>query len=97
MSARRVCHLLMSGELSDVLPSEDSRLMDAANPVQVDGTVRSDTGAIERRENAMVKILLEAAPVTVVVLGGGHDLSNNVPPSCEYVRIKTRRYAEAAE
>jgi len=89
--------LMMSGELDEVLPIDDITLLKAANPVQADGTVRLDWEIIERREDAMVKHLLEGGQVTVVVLGGAHDLSNNIPKSCEYVRVKTRRYAEAAE
>ena len=89
-------HLLMSGELNAVLPVDDARLLKAAYPVQQDGTVRLDLQAIERREDAMVKNLLAGGPVTIVVLGGAHDLSDNVPKSCEYVRLATKRYMAAA-
>lgn len=89
--------LLMSGELDAVLPVEDAALLKAANPVQNDGTVRLDEDVIRLRENAIVGHLLEGGPVSVVVLGGAHDLSNNLPESCEYIRVQTKQYAQTAE
>lgn len=89
--------LLMSGELDEVLPVEDAGLLKAANPVQQDGSVRLDEEIIRSREAAIVGHLLEGGPVSVVVLGGAHDLSHSLPTSCEYIRVRTRQYADAAE
>jgi len=49
------------------------------------GTFRQDRVCI-------VDELLADGPV-VVVLDGGHDLSDNVPADCEYVRLATERYS----
>jgi len=80
----------------EVLAAEDPVLLEAANPVGKDGSVRFDADANERRESAIVRRLLKAGPVAVIVLGGGHDLSDNVPFGCEYIRLQTRRHRDAA-
>lgn len=89
--------LMIAGELRDVLPVEDAALLEAANPVQEDGTIRLDAEILKRREDAIVTHLLGGGPFTVIVLGGAHDLADNVPRSCQYVRVKTKLYAKAAE
>lgn len=75
--------LMLPDELEDVLPIEDDELLEDANPIGSDGTVRIDVEANERREDAIVWRLLRAGPVSVVVLGGVHDLSDNVPADCK--------------
>lgn len=88
--------LLMTGELSGVLACEDPKLIKAANPVGKGGSVRFDAAVNEWRESAIVEALLKGRSVAVVVLGGAHDLSDNVPSDCEYVRLQTNRYREIA-
>ena len=58
--------------------------------------MRFDPDANERRETAIVGKLLKAGPVAVIILGGEHDLSDNVPTSCEYIQLQTNRHRDAA-
>ena len=52
---------------------------------------------IEAREDAIVKRLLKQ-PVSVVVLGGAHDLSDNVKrmAGVEYIRVEVKALWEFA-
>jgi hypothetical protein len=47
---------------------------------------------IEDREAAIVGRMEDGG---ILVLGGGHDLSNNVPSGCEYLRVETKAYWES--
>ncbi len=70
--------LVVSGELQTILPAEDSRAFEAANPLLVNGSIRFDEHAEESREDAIVRNLLKADGVAVIILGKDHDLSNNL-------------------
>lgn len=85
--------LFMDGVL-DVLPVEDRRVFEAASPFKSGSDFNDIPAMTELRESAMVRHLIHDGAATFVVLGGLHDLSNNVPDECEYVRIETTRYAE---
>ena len=85
--------LLMDGVL-DVLPVEDRGVFEAASPFKSSAGINDVSQMTELRESAMVSHLIHDGDATFVILGGLHDLSNNVPDECEYVRIETRRYAE---
>ena len=85
--------LMIDGEI-DVLPAEDTLLLEKANPVK-SGKVEFDHEIIEKREDAIVQNLLKDGPVVVLVMGGAHDLSNNVPKGCKYERVGTKAYREA--
>ena len=87
--------LLMAGELDAVLPADDAKLLDAADPVN-DGKIEFNSEAGRAREEGMVRLLLKQKEA-VVVMGGAHDLANNLPAAVEYVRAKTRGYKLAAE
>jgi HTH-type transcriptional regulator/antitoxin HigA len=63
----------------------------------VDGDFKLDDAANERREDAIVRMLKEGAPVAVIVLGGGHDLGNNVPNDWQYLRVMVEAYRAADE
>ena len=78
----------------EVLPSEDRKAFEAANPVEADGTVNLDCVNNESRESAIVRNMLQAGPVSFIVLGSAHNLADNVSDGCEYVRIETKRVAE---
>lgn len=89
--------LVMSGELKTILPAEDSTAMEAANPVRPDGTLVYDLKAATDREDAIARNLLKAEGVAVIVLGGGHDLADNIKRvggSCRYERISVEKYKE---
>jgi hypothetical protein len=93
-----VGQLLMTGELEDVLPVEDAQLFEKANPLSKDGHIELKSETIEAREDAMVKKMLDGGPFAFVVLGGGHDLSDNIERlgsgSCEYLTVETGRYSQ---
>ena len=92
--------LLVSGEIEDVFPLEDEELLNAANPVTADGQVRFDALKLQARHDAIVKNVLKEGSFGLMILGGDHDLSENVrrlgEGRCEYVRVTMKRYREAA-
>ena len=92
--------LLVSGEIEDVLPLEDEEPLNAANPVTADGQVRFDALKLQARHDAIVKNVLKEGSFGLMILGGDHDLSENVRRlgrgRYEYVRVTTKRYREAA-
>ena len=82
--------LVVKGELDTLLPAEDSKAFEVANPVRSDGKVIFDKMADERREDAIVSNLLKGSGVVVIVLGEDHDLTDNIKrlgPSVEYRRV----------
>lgn len=89
--------LMMTGEL-EVIPAEDAHALEAANPVK-DGKVQYDEAANERREDAIVRnVLASESPVSVLVMGGGHDLTDNVERiggQVEYVRVQVNAHRKA--
>lgn len=85
--------LLTEGVL-DVLPAEDRDVFEAASPFRSGDVPDDDSRMTELRESAMVRHLIHDGASTFVILGGLHDLSDNIPDDCEYVRIETTRYAQ---
>ena len=55
----------------------------------------------EARENFIVRTLLESGPVTYVILGGSHDLAENVERltggKAEYLRVELEAWRVFAE
>lgn len=90
--------LMVAGELAEVLPLDDARLLDLAKPVVTEGRLVFDKAKVAEREDAMVKNALAKDALAVIVLGGSHDLTGSVqrvgPPWCEYVRVTVKAYAE---
>jgi hypothetical protein len=88
--------LLISNELKAVLPLENAEAFESANPVSKDGKIRFDKGKEEKREEEMIKSLLKGQGMKVIVLGGGHDLTDNIRQmkieSVQYIRLTTNRY-----
>jgi hypothetical protein len=93
--------LVLAGELAEVVPVEDEVPFDAANPVGNDGAVTLDLENNERREDAQVGNLLKGGPVVVVILGGAHDLVDNIArlsgKTCRYAAVTTRAFDATAE
>ena len=91
---------LVSGEIEDVLPLEDEEPLKAANPVAADGQVRFDALKVQARHDAIVKNVLKEGSFGLTILGGDHDLSENVrrlvEGKGEYVRVTTKRFQETA-
>lgn len=71
-----VGHLMRTGQLEDVIPLEDTYLMEAADPTK--NGFQFDGKANEKRERGMARRLMGGGPVAVVILGGGHDLSDDL-------------------
>ena len=87
--------LLIDGHIKAVVPAEEAQAYEAANPVQPDGTIVFDEKANEARESAIVKNLMKASSGTaVIVLGGAHDLSDNVPDGVRLVELTVKAYPE---
>jgi hypothetical protein len=92
--------LLATGELSEVLPLDDAGLLDDANPVTPDGRVALDKGRLRARQDAQVRLASKGGGVSLIVLGGSHDLSQSVRRlghgRCEYVRVTTTRFTQVS-
>lgn len=86
--------LLMSGELRDVLPTETVESLKAGAPFDANGDIVLDEKQIEEREDVIVEHLFKGGPVSVIILGGAHDLSNNLSDDSEYIRIETKAYRD---
>jgi len=93
--------LLVSGEIEEVLPVEDHELLDAANPITSDGQVRFDAEKVKARRDAIVKNVLKSGSFGLMILGGDHDLTENVmrvgEGKCEYLRVTLKRYNQVEE
>ncbi|MEQ8852785.1 hypothetical protein [Gimesia sp.] len=88
--------LLINRQLKSVLPLENAEAFEAANPVGKDGKIQIDEKAEEKREDEMIKILLKGQGIKVIVLGGGHDLSDCLKrmklDSVQYLRLSSKGY-----
>lgn len=92
--------MFMAGELRDILPTEDAEAFRTADPVQPDGMLKVDRQAGERREDAIVRSLLQSpGNLKVIVLGGDHDLTDNLQQLAQpvrYIRVMLKAYSQAA-
>lgn len=43
-----------------------------------------------------MKNVVGGGPVSVLILGGAHDLSDNVPKGCQYIRVGTKAHEAMA-
>lgn len=88
--------LKISGMIESVLPLENAEAFEAANPVGKDGKIRIDESAEKKREDEMVRILMKGQGISVILLGGGHDLTDNLKrmkvDSVLYVRVSSKQY-----
>jgi hypothetical protein len=93
--------MLMDGTIEAVLPLEDPDTYEAANPVAEDGTVALDQERIAAREEAQAKRLLSSGRFCLIVLGGAHDLADNLDRlsdgRAEYIRVGMRAWREVGE
>lgn len=89
---------IMMTEPLDVLPLDDPALLNAADPTA--RGFRFDTAANAAREYDMARRLAAGGPVVVVILGGAHDLReelHSLNPRIDYVRIEPETYRPAAD
>ncbi len=98
-----VGRLLLNEELHEVSPLEDLEIHRRSNPATPDGRIELNREAIEARENAHVKKLLRREGLSLVVLGGGHNLADNVRElvdgNCQYITVETnwhQRFSSAS-
>lgn len=93
--------LFLNGELKNILPAENLNLLLAAMPFRADGSYHFNPEAHEKREDAMIKCIMDRGDMdAVIVLGGGHDLTNNIQrlgKSCQYIRVVTKKFWEFSE
>ncbi len=93
--------LLVSGELDDVLPLEETVAYQNAQPLAATGEVKLDPATIEARHDAQVKAVLDNGTFGLIVLGAAHDLTESVGRlgggKCEYVRVTTKWVEEMGE
>jgi hypothetical protein len=87
--------MLVDGELESLESADDADLHRAADPIKGD-KVEVDEAANKAREDGIVKLLL-AKELAVVILGGEHDLTDNLPASVEYIRVTLRGYRNARQ
>jgi hypothetical protein len=66
-------------------------------PLDAAGKLRDVSDSdIEKRENLMMRQLKDHKGVAIVVLGGAHDLSNNVPAGVKLIAITVKCYRQAS-
>lgn len=82
--------LLMAEEIDSVLPGDDAGAMKRAEPF-LDGDVRQNKLRNQAREDATVRLLLKQKE-SVLIMGGAHDLADNLPKDVEYVRVTLKQY-----
>jgi hypothetical protein len=91
--------LLIAGDIKEVLPLDDAELLEKANPT-TGGRVKFDQAKVAARRDAIVRAATRREGVAVIILGGGHNLSDSVRRvgggRCEYIRVTTRRFREHA-
>ena len=96
MQMGAAAQLLINRRLESVLPLENAEAFEAANPVGKDGKIRFDKYAEEKREDEMLRILMKGQGIKVILLGGGHNLTDSLKrmkvDSVLYVRLKSKEY-----
>ena len=66
-------------------------------PLDAAGKLREVAEAdVEKREDLMIQQLRNHKGVAIVVLGGAHDLSNNIRPGTKLVTVSVKGYRKAA-
>jgi hypothetical protein len=82
---------LIAGDIKELAPAEDESAHERA-AIEAVGQLVFDGPANAAREAAIVRRLIESGPLSVIMLGGDHDLSTHVRaiPGCEYLRVFVR-------
>lgn len=66
-------------------------------PLDAAGKLREVSEAdVEKRENLMIQQVREHKGVAIVVLGGAHDLSKNVPAGTKLIVVTVKGYSKAS-
>ncbi len=93
--------LLAEGTLKRVRALDTDESLKLTRPLDEDGRVRKVTEiAREKREDHMIRTVLKAKGVALVVLGGAHDLTDNVRElatgKTTLIVVTTKQYAQAS-
>ena len=83
--------LWINNKIKSVASVEDEAAYKAANPIR-DGKIVLDKSLNEAREDAIVRNTLRASETAVLVLGGAHDISDNVPAGVELIVLTVQGY-----
>ncbi|MFT5325283.1 MAG: hypothetical protein ACI8P0_003151 [Planctomycetaceae bacterium] len=70
--------------------------MSAKDPFSKSRSIPSIIGN-EAREDAIVKRILKVSGTAVLVLGGAHDLSDNVPEGVRLIEVTVKAYPRGGE
>jgi hypothetical protein len=70
--------LLLSGDVEEVLPLDDARLLDEAKPIDLAGRFRLDPAKLSARHDGQVRAALKRGAFALVILGGAHDLTESL-------------------
>lgn len=99
-AAGAVAQLLFARPRVEVLPAEDKAAFeDMGQALYVFRNLERVVAANESREEVIVRNLLDHGTCSVIMLGGGHDLSHQIrrlsDGRCEYVRVMVKGYPAA--
>jgi len=87
--------LLASGELEDVLPLDEESTHGAANPLKDGQVVMTGEANNAREESICQRLIAENEPMSLIVLGAAHDLSNRLAGhNVKYTRAVPKRVSE---
>jgi hypothetical protein len=81
----------MTSQLEQVLPIDDAKRHQEAKMVQ-GGEIAPNPEKIRKRREAIVKNVLDRGPVGVIIIGGSHDLTEQLPKDAEYIRVFVKSY-----
>ena len=83
--------LMMRGELAEIVPLDDDETHRAAYPLRGDRVVLSPADTTAREAAMVVRLIASHEPVSVIVLGMGHDLKSLLKRrGIEYRRVIPR-------
>jgi hypothetical protein len=63
----------MPGDIEEVLPLDNAKLLDEAKPISPDGRFRLDAAKLSARHDSQVQTALKGGAFALVILGGAHD------------------------
>jgi hypothetical protein len=79
-----------------VLALDDAKLPEEAKPIDPAGRFRLDPAKLSARHDGQVQAVLKEGTFALVLLGGAHELTDNVRRYagglCESVRVTSRGY-----
>jgi hypothetical protein len=70
--------LLMSGDVEEVLPLDEAKLLEEARPIDPAGRYHLDAAELSARHDGQVQAALKDGPFAQASLGGAHDLTESL-------------------